>query len=108
MKDSRAISAVDDTGAGYASLAHVLELRPDIIKLDRSLLVGLDGDHARRSLIRALKRFAAEIAATLTCEGVETPAQVDALETLGVDHAQGYLLGPPTASGDLPRRWRNG
>ncbi len=87
--------AIDDTGAGYASLNHVLQLRPDIIKLDRALIIDVEGDPARRSLVTALVLLALEIGASVTGEGVETADQLEALSTLGVDHAQGYLLSHP-------------
>jgi EAL domain-containing protein (putative c-di-GMP-specific phosphodiesterase class I) len=97
--------AIDDTGAGYASFNHVLQLRPDIIKLDRGLVTGLDSDPARRSLVTALVLLALEIGATVTGEGVETPGQLESLATLGVDQAQGYLLARPTLDRDAWAAW---
>ncbi len=88
--------AIDDTGAGYASFSHVLQLRPDIIKIDRSLIGYLADDPARRSLVTALVLLALDLGAALTAEGVETAAELHALTTLGVDNAQGYFLGKPT------------
>ncbi len=88
--------AIDDTGAGYASLSHVLKLHPDIVKLDRDLIDNLHTDAARRSLVTALVRLADDIGATVTGEGVETTDQLDALTSLGVDQAQGYLLARPS------------
>ncbi|MCU1677505.1 MAG: hypothetical protein JWM93_2263, partial [Frankiales bacterium] len=88
--------AVDDTGAGYASLSHVLQLRPDVIKIDRSLITDLAMDGARRSLVTALVLLAFDLGALVTAEGVETPAELETLALLGVDNAQGYLLGKPT------------
>lgn len=88
--------AVDDAGAGYASLTHVLNLRPDIVKLDRSLVANVQADRARRTLITALTLLAMDIGATVTAEGVETAAELETLSDLGVDHAQGYLIGRPT------------
>jgi PAS domain S-box-containing protein len=88
--------AVDDTGAGYASLSHVLRLRPDIIKLDRSIISSIDTDGARRTLVTALVLLALDMDAVVTAEGVETEAELGALATLGVDHAQGYLIARPS------------
>jgi PAS domain S-box-containing protein len=88
--------AIDDTGAGYASLSHVLQLAPNVIKLDRALIANLDEDRARRSLVTALVLLALEMGATVTGEGVETEVQRSALATLGVDQVQGYLLARPT------------
>jgi EAL domain-containing protein (putative c-di-GMP-specific phosphodiesterase class I) len=96
--------AVDDTGAGYASLSHVLRLRPDIIKIDRSFIAGLAADTARRSLVTALVLLALDIGATVTGEGVEEAAELDILSTLGVDYAQGYLLARPTTD---PTSWQS-
>jgi PAS domain S-box-containing protein len=88
--------AVDDTGAGYASLSHVLQLRPDIIKIDRSLITEVATDAARRSLVTSLVLLALDLGAVVTGEGVETAAELQTLAVLGVDHAQGYLLARPT------------
>jgi PAS domain S-box-containing protein len=95
--------AVDDTGAGYASLSHVLQLRPNIIKIDRSLIAQLSSDPARRSLVTALVLLALDIGASVTGEGVETAAELSTLIDLGVDSAQGYLLSRPTTD---PAHWR--
>ena len=97
--------AIDDTGAGYASLSHVLRLNPDIIKLDRDLITNLDHDRARRSLVTALVLLALDVGAAVTGEGVETAAQLATLRTLGVDQAQGYLLARPSTDQDLWPEW---
>jgi EAL domain-containing protein (putative c-di-GMP-specific phosphodiesterase class I) len=88
--------AVDDAGAGYASFSHVLKLRPDIIKLDRSLVTGIDLDGARRAFVTAIVVLAMELQADVTAEGVETTSELDVLRCLGVDTVQGYLLARPT------------
>lgn len=96
--------AVDDTGAGYASLRHIVLLAPDVIKLDTSLTRGIDTHRTRRALARALISFAAESGATVVAEGVETVEEFDTLRRLGVTSAQGYLLGRPVVRRDLPAR----
>lgn len=96
LRDRGMRVAVDDTGAGYASFSHVLRLRPDVIKLDRSLISTIDTDPAQRSLVIAVALLALDLGATLTAEGVETEAQLQALTDLGVDHGQGFHLGRPT------------
>ena len=98
-------SAVDDTGAGYASFSHVLQLRPDIIKIDRSLIAKLTTDPARRSLVTALVLLALDLDACVTAEGVETPSELETIATLGVDQVQGYLLARPTSDSERWRRW---
>jgi EAL domain-containing protein (putative c-di-GMP-specific phosphodiesterase class I) len=91
--------AVDDAGAGFASLRHILRLAPDIIKLDITLTRGIDADPVKRALASSLVTFAPEIDAAITAEGVETADELEALRALGVDSAQGYYLarpGPPS------------
>ncbi|WP_229884493.1 sensor domain-containing phosphodiesterase [Roseobacter sp. MH60115] len=90
--------AIDDAGAGYSGLQHIVKLKPDLIKLDISLTSSIDTDVVRRSLGAALVRFAVEIGADIVAEGIETDAELNALSNLGVPLAQGYYLGKP---GDL-------
>lgn len=87
--------AVDDAGAGFSSLHHILLVRPEIVKLDVSLVTGVDTDVARRALVGGLCHFATEIGADCIAEGVETEAQAAALRELGVSHGQGWLFGAP-------------
>lgn len=87
--------AVDDVGAGYASLSHVLRMRPDILKVDISLVRGIDADPVRQALVAAIDRFSAQLGATLVAEGVETASELAQLLDLGVGLGQGYLLGRP-------------
>jgi PAS domain S-box-containing protein len=110
LREHRVKFAIDDTGAGYASLNHVLQLRPDVIKLDRDLLGQLNDDPARRSLVTALVLLAMDIGATVTGEGVESAAQLEALAMLGVEQVQGYFLARPTTeptcwSGWWDKQW---
>lgn len=87
--------SVDDAGAGYASFRHILRLRPDYIKLDRSLISSIETDPARRALATAFVSFAGETGAKIVAEGVETKAELDALRALGVRKAQGYYFSKP-------------
>lgn len=87
--------AVDDTGAGFASLRHILQLHPDLIKLDLALTRDVDTDPARRALAAALVTFGDEIGASVVAEGVETSGELTVLRDLRVDAAQGYYLGRP-------------
>lgn len=96
--------SVDDTGAGYASLSHVLHLRPDIIKVDRALIANVATDGARRVLVTALVLLALELGATVTAEGIETTEDLEAAVALGVDGLQGFALARPT---DDPIAWRS-
>lgn len=90
-------AAVDDTGAGYAGLQHLLHIRPDILKLDTALTRGLDTDPARRSLAISLLSFAEEIGATVIAEGVEFASELLTLQDIGIPWGQGYHLGRPGA-----------
>jgi EAL domain-containing protein (putative c-di-GMP-specific phosphodiesterase class I)/AmiR/NasT family two-component response regulator len=87
--------AVDDAGAGFASLRHILRLEPNLIKLDMSLTRGIDADRAKRALAAGLISFAAEIDAGIVAEGIETEGELEALRGLGVVFGQGYFLARP-------------
>ena len=97
--------AVDDTGAGYASLSHVLQLRPSIIKIDRSLVADIAQDAARRSLVTSLVLLALDLGASVTGEGIETATELETLKLLGVDTGQGYLLAKPNTDREHWRSW---
>lgn len=89
--------AVDDAGAGFASFRHVVQLRPDQIKLDRDLVSGIDADPARRALASAVVVFALEVGAGVIAEGIETEAELDVCQSLSIDAAQGYFIASPAA-----------
>jgi EAL domain-containing protein (putative c-di-GMP-specific phosphodiesterase class I) len=99
--------AVDDAGAGYASMRHILNLRPDFIKLDMSLTRDIDSDAARRALASALLGFARDTGCEIIAEGVETASELATLRLLGVTKAQGYLLGRPMPLQDAANLFRN-
>lgn len=97
--------AIDDTCSGFASLRHVLHLRPDVIKLDGTLTLGIETDAARSSLVEAIVGFAPSVGAEVLAEGIETAEQLRALRQAGVQLGQGYHLGRPArlpASGTWP------
>jgi EAL domain-containing protein (putative c-di-GMP-specific phosphodiesterase class I)/CheY-like chemotaxis protein len=87
--------SVDDTGSGYASLRHVIDLHPHYLKLDRSWISGLDQDSTRQALVAGIVAFCHHTDTEMIAEGVETEPELAALRTLGVRLAQGYLLGRP-------------
>ena len=87
--------SVDDAGAGFASLQHILELRPQFMKLDRGWVNGVHDDPARQALIAGLRHFATSVAAELIAEGIETVDDLRTLQDLGIDLGQGFLLGRP-------------
>jgi EAL domain-containing protein (putative c-di-GMP-specific phosphodiesterase class I) len=90
-----ALVAIDDAGSGYSGLAHILELRPSILKLDRSLISNVDRDEAKRVLVEMLGLYAGHLDAWILAEGVETLAELETLRNLGVPLAQGWVLGRP-------------
>lgn len=97
LRSAGAFIAIDDTGSGYAGLHRLLVVRPHFIKLDRGLVSGVDRDEGKRALIEMLGVFGNRVDAWLIAEGIETPAELEALMQLGVPLGQGYLLGRPTA-----------
>ncbi len=87
--------AVDDTGSGYSSLQHLVELAPDVIKIDIALVRNIDSDAAKQAMVDAVTSFAERTGASVVAEGIETEAQRHTLRTLGLHLGQGYLLGRP-------------
>jgi EAL domain-containing protein (putative c-di-GMP-specific phosphodiesterase class I) len=94
--------AVDDAGAGYATFRHILRLEPDFIKLDLSLISGIDADPAQRALAGAVVALAREMRGVVA-EGIERSAELAVLLCLGVDAGQGYLFGRPSRRAGLAR-----
>ncbi len=88
--------ALDDTGAGYASLEAVMELSPDFIKVDRAFVHGIDQDPGRQELVRALCSVADRIGARIIGEGLDTLEELATLGRLGIPFGQGWLFGKPT------------
>jgi EAL domain-containing protein (putative c-di-GMP-specific phosphodiesterase class I)/AmiR/NasT family two-component response regulator len=87
--------AIDDAGAGYASLRHTLQIAPDIVKVDISLTRSIDEDRGKRAIAKALISFAQEMGMTIVAEGIETDAELRTLLELGVRYGQGYFLAQP-------------
>ena len=93
--------AVDDAGAGHASMRVIAELRPEFIKVDRSLIQAVDSDRARRALVVAMLSFSGHIGARVIAEGIETDRERETLMSLGVQFGQGWLLGRPVLMHEL-------
>ncbi|HJP90093.1 MAG TPA: EAL domain-containing protein [Candidatus Limnocylindrales bacterium] len=88
--------AVDDAGAGFASLRHIVELAPAMVKLDRSLVAGIGTDPARQAVVAGMVKFAQAADLLLIAEGIETDDELDVLRRLGIPLGQGYLLAVPS------------
>jgi EAL domain-containing protein (putative c-di-GMP-specific phosphodiesterase class I)/CheY-like chemotaxis protein len=99
--------AVDDAGGGYASFAHILNLDPDLIKLDTTLTHDIHTDPHRRAMARALVGFAGEMGLEVIAEGVETAGELAVLRELGAHHAQGFHLGRPRPLFEQPELLRH-
>jgi EAL domain-containing protein (putative c-di-GMP-specific phosphodiesterase class I) len=87
--------AVDDVGSGFASFRHVTRVNPDILKLDRTLVCGIDDDPVRQSLASAIVAFAADVGAVVVSEGIESESELSCLKGLSVGCGQGFYLARP-------------
>ena len=89
--------AIDDLGAGYAGLTAFAHLEPDVVKLDMTLVRGVDQSATKQKLIRSMSSLAKDMGISIVAEGVETPAERDALDELGCDFLQGFFFAKPAA-----------
>ena len=96
--------AVDDAGAGYASLQLILELRPAYAKLDLTIVRGISRDPARQALVAGFRFFADRIGCTPIAEGIESEEDLRTLLDLGITLGQGYLLGRPARIAEILAR----
>lgn len=94
--------AIDDAGAGYSSLGHILALTPTMVKLDRGWVTGIDRDPSRQALVVGMKHFTDEIGALLIAEGIQSQAELATVRRLGVPFGQGFLFGPPGPAETVP------
>lgn len=95
--------AIDDVGAGYASFRHILDLSPDLIKLDTVLTRNIDTDIGRQTLARAITMFGRKMGCEVVAEGVETVRELETLRAIGATKVQGYLLGHPMTLAEAAR-----
>ena len=87
--------AVDDLGAGYAGLTSVIQLHPEVVKLDMSLVRGCDRDLARRQVLQSMSELSRSLGMKVVVEGVETAGEADVLSAIGCELHQGWLYGRP-------------
>jgi EAL domain-containing protein (putative c-di-GMP-specific phosphodiesterase class I) len=98
--------AIDDVGSGFASFRHVTRVNPDILKLDRTLVCGIDDDPVRQSLASAIVAFAKDVGATVVSEGIESESELCCLKGLSVGCGQGFYLARPnlgTVDAEVPQ-----
>ena len=100
--------AIDDAGAGYSSLRHVLKLSPDIIKLDISLTRDLDRDPMRRAMAAALAEFGNHTGTKIVAEGIETMEELEVLRALRIEKGQGFHLGHPQTAAAIKAEFERG
>ena len=86
---------MDDLGAGFAGLSRLVEMQPEIVKMDRFLIIGIADDHRRSALLASAVHFGEATGATLIAEGIEREDDLAVIVDLGVPLAQGFLLGEP-------------
>lgn len=85
----------------FGLLRHIVELRPQVVKIDRSLVAGIDADPARQVLLAGLRYFANARGCRLVAEGIETEAELSTLVGLNIHAGQGFLLGKPAPVAEL-------
>ena len=104
LRERGARLAIDDVGTGYAGLERLMTLGPDLIKLDRSLVVALPGDAVSRMMVESLVRFATRSGAAVCAEGIETEELLGVVAELDISYGQGYLFGRPQPEWATPAR----
>src|SRR3954468_21607980 len=87
--------AIDDLGACYAGLTSFAQLEPEVVKVDMSLVRGIDRSAVKQKLVRSIIALCTELGIHLIAEGIETPEERDMLVALGGDLCQGYLFAKP-------------
>lgn len=89
--------ALDDVGEGYSGLNNLIDIKPDIIKVDRNVIMDIDRDKLKQSVYKALYNLAKENGITVLAEGIETKEELEFIQSIGVDLAQGYYFAKPQA-----------
>ena len=100
-------TAIDDFGAGYAGLELLAAFQPDIVKMDMALVRDIDQRAPSRVIARAIVSICRELGIQLIAEGIETRAEFDVLQDLGIEIFQGYLFAKPRLEAFAPAAWPN-
>ncbi len=93
--------AIDDIGAGYASLESIIQTKPEVVKIDRKIVTGLAEDPFKRSIVKLIVAFCRENSIICIAEGIETKIDLEVVIELGVEAGQGYYLHRPIEHIDL-------
>lgn len=101
LKEAGVLVAIDDVGAGYAGLRQLIDLSPDLIKLDAGIVRGLHTDSARRAAAEALALYSRRVGVQCVFEGIETVEELETARSLGADMLQGFLVGRPAPLPDI-------
>jgi EAL domain-containing protein (putative c-di-GMP-specific phosphodiesterase class I) len=88
--------AIDDLGAGYSNLKYISDLEPEIVKLDRELIAGVQADTRQHRLLESIVQLCHDMEAQVIAEGIETEPELRTVIDLDVDYAQGYVFGRPS------------
>jgi EAL domain-containing protein (putative c-di-GMP-specific phosphodiesterase class I) len=86
---------VDDLGAGYSNLKRIADLEPQVVKLDRGLIMGVEHSARQRQLVASVVRLCADLNASVVAEGIETEDELSALRDTGAHYGQGFLFARP-------------
>ncbi|MET0094001.1 MAG: EAL domain-containing protein, partial [Sedimenticola sp.] len=95
--------AIDDFGTGYSSLSHLLHLKADTLKIDRTFVRDMLRHQQAESMVRAIVSIARSFEMDIVAEGIETQSQLALLSRLGCDYGQGFLIGHPMQFDDLAK-----
>lgn len=95
LRHRGAMIAIDDFGVGFSNVQRIVTIRPDLVKLDMSLIRGIDTDPMLQAVVAGAMLFAQRTGSRVVAEGIETTAERDCLSALGVTLGQGFLLGAP-------------
>lgn len=96
-RDKGFLIALDDVGEGYSSLNMIIDIKPDIIKVDRNIIENIDTDKMKQSIYKALRTICVDNNIKILAEGVETPYELEKVKEIGVDYAQGYYFAKPSS-----------
>ncbi len=97
--------AIDDFGAGHAGLNWLIDLKPDIVKVDMHLVRGVNKDHGRRTIVQSLVNMCTELGCTVIAEGVETVEELETLQNAGIRLFQGFLFAKPSIGSASEITW---